>query len=34
LIPIHQRFLSEAVNHKLLFKPTVLWVRSLMLRPK
>ena len=26
LIPIHLRFLSEAVNHKRLLMPTLLWV--------
>jgi len=28
LIPIHRRFLSEAVNHKRLLTPTLLWVRT------
>jgi hypothetical protein len=30
LIPIHRRFLSEAVNHKRLLMPTLLWVRTLV----
>ena len=29
LIPIHRRFLSEAVNHKPLTMPTILWVLTL-----
>ena len=29
VIPIHLRFLSEAVNHNTLIMPTVLWVRTL-----
>ena len=29
-VPIHFRFLSEAVNHNTLIKPTLLWVRTLM----
>jgi len=30
LIPIHQRFLSEAVNHKTSLTPTTLWVWTLI----
>ena len=30
-VPIHLSFLSEAVNHKPLITPTVLWVRALEL---
>jgi hypothetical protein len=26
LIPIHQRFLSESVNHNAALMPTILWV--------
>jgi hypothetical protein len=29
MVPIHQRFLSEAVNHKPDIMPTTLWVRTL-----
>ncbi len=29
LVLIHQRFLSEAVNHNPLLMPTILWVRTL-----
>jgi hypothetical protein len=29
LIPIHRRFLSEAVNHNPLLMPMLLWVRTL-----
>jgi hypothetical protein len=32
LIPIHRPFLSEAVNHNQLLMPTLLWVRTLMVR--
>jgi hypothetical protein len=28
-IPIHPRFLPEAVNHTQPAKPTILWVRTL-----
>src|SRR5271155_3404013 len=31
MIPIHQRFLSEAVNHMPDIMPTTLWVRTLSL---
>jgi hypothetical protein len=30
MIPIHLRFLSEAVNHKSIVMPTTLWVRTLI----
>jgi hypothetical protein len=30
-VPIRRRFLSEAVNHKPSFMPTILWVRTLAL---
>ena len=30
MVPIHQRFLSEAVNHKPDITPTTLWVRTLV----
>jgi hypothetical protein len=29
LIPIHVRFLPEAVNHTIPAAPTILWVRAL-----
>src|SRR5580658_5445301 len=34
LIPIHLRFLSEGMNHKLLLATTILWVRTLVKRPE
>src|SRR5271156_3734823 len=30
MVPIHQRFLSEAVNHMPDIMPTTLWVRTLV----
>ena len=29
-VPIHCRFLSEAVNHNALIMPMILWVRALV----
>ncbi len=34
LIPIHQRFLSESVNHNAAITPTMLWAQTLRLSGK